>query len=177
MLDICRFPPIPVDARSGERLRHPMKASAIVRPIAAPGKRAPIEHPSSAPGWPYSRTAVAETTPPEKVELYERLIATRPEVERKGAKFPYTSLNGNMFTILSPPGVLALRLASADREAFLEKYKTGLHESHGTVMKEYVRVPDDLLARTDELKPYLALSYEYAKTLRPKPTTRRAGGR
>lgn len=107
-----------------------------------------------------------------KIELYERLIATHPEIERKGARFPYTSLNGNMFTILSPPGTLAIRLAPADRDEFITRYKAGLHESHGVVMKEYVRVPDELLGNTEELTPYLKLSYEYAKTLRPKPTKR-----
>jgi hypothetical protein len=40
-------------------------------------------------------------------------------------------------------------------------------------MKEYVAVPADLLARTPELAPYLAKTYTYAKSLKPKPTTRR----
>jgi hypothetical protein len=30
----------------------------------------------------------------DTVELYERLVATNPKVERKGATHPYTSLNG-----------------------------------------------------------------------------------
>ena len=34
------------------------------------------------------------------VDLYDRLIATMPKLERKGAANPYTSLNGNMFTLL-----------------------------------------------------------------------------
>ena len=56
--------------------------------------------------------------PPEReVALYEALIATHPEVERKGKSSPYTSINGNMFTILSADGVLGMRLGAADREA------------------------------------------------------------
>ena len=39
-------------------------------------------------------------------------------------------------------------------------------------MKEYVAAPAELLARTAELAPYLAKSYNYAKSLKPKPTTR-----
>jgi hypothetical protein len=35
-------------------------------------------------------------------------------------------------------------------------------------MREYVSVPDALLANTGELKKYLALRYAYAKTLKPK---------
>jgi hypothetical protein len=42
--------------------------------------------------------------PERQVALYEALIATHPEVERKGKSSPYTSINGNMFTILSADG-------------------------------------------------------------------------
>ena len=41
-------------------------------------------------------------------------------------------------------------------------------------MQEYVAVPDALLRNTKELKKYLDVSYEYAKTLKPKPTTKRS---
>ena len=44
---------------------------------------------------------------------------------------PYTSVNGHMFSFLTPDGSLALRLAAPDREAFIERYRTGLHEAHG----------------------------------------------
>ena len=56
------------------------------------------------------------------------------------------------------------------REKFLQKYKTSMFEAYGTVMKEYVAVPDNLLTKTKELKKYLELSYSYAQTLKPKPT-------
>ena len=101
--------------------------------------------------------------------LYDQLIATNPEIERKGDNNPYTSLNGNMFTLLHQSR-LAIRLPEGEREKFLKKYKTNLFEAYGTVMKEYVAVPDDLLPNTKELKKYLDLSYSYAKTLKPKPT-------
>jgi len=100
---------------------------------------------------------------------YDKLIATIPEIERKGDANPYTSLNGNMFTLLHQSR-LAIRLPEDEREKFVKKYKTSLFEAYGTVMKEYVAVPDDLLPKTKELKKYLELSYSYAKTLRPKPT-------
>jgi TfoX/Sxy family transcriptional regulator of competence genes len=107
------------------------------------------------------------------VELYEALIATLPDVERKGDANPYTALNGNMFTLLHQSQTLAIRLPAEERENFLKKYKTTLFEAYGAVMKEYVRVPDDLLGKAGELRKYLAISYEYAKTLKPKPTTRK----
>ena len=111
--------------------------------------------------------------PPDKVELYEKLVATNPDIERKGAANPYTAINGNMFSQLLPSGRLSLRLPESEREAFLKKNNTKLVEQYGVVMKEYVEVPDALLANTDEIKKYFDISYEYAASLRPKPTTKK----
>jgi TfoX/Sxy family transcriptional regulator of competence genes len=116
--------------------------------------------------------AKKKTAPSDNELLYDKLIATNPKIERKGAANPYTSLNGNMFTLLHQSR-LAIRLPEEEREKFLKKYKTTLFEAYGTIMQEYVAVPDDLLDRTSELKKYLDLSYEYAKTLKPKATAKK----
>jgi hypothetical protein len=108
--------------------------------------------------------------PADKLALYERLVAANPGVERKGATHPYTSVNGHMFSCLHPSGSLALRLPEQEREEFLKKYKTTLFQSYGIVQKEYVKVPDGLLANTRELEKYFTLSYEYARSLKPKAT-------
>ena len=109
----------------------------------------------------------------EKVELYEKLVATNPNVERKGDTMPYTSCNGNMFSVLARDGKLGLRLPKEERDAFLKKYKTKLFEQYGAVMQEYVEVPDALLRKTGELKKFFDLSFAYAGSLKPKPTTRK----
>ena len=114
--------------------------------------------------------AKKSTIPGDKVALYEQLIATIPEIKRKGAANPYTSLNGNMFTLLHQSSRLAIRLPENKREEFLKKHKSKLFEAYGATMPEYVAVPDALLKNTKELQKYLAFSYEYVKTLRPKPT-------
>jgi hypothetical protein len=114
-------------------------------------------------------------TPPPNTELYDKLVATSPEVERKGASVPYTSLNGNMFSYLHSSGLMALRLPPGAREEFLAKYETKLFEAYGIVQKEYVTVPEALLANTEELRGYFQMSHDYAKTLRPKPTKKAAG--
>jgi hypothetical protein len=105
----------------------------------------------------------------KKRALYEKLVATRPGVERKGATVPYTSLNGHMFSYLSKEGKLALRLPAEEREAFLKKYKARLCEAYGVVQKEYVEVPDALLGKTQELKKFFEASHKYVATLKPKP--------
>ena len=92
--------------------------------------------------------AKASTIPAERLAAYERAVATLPGVERKGATVPYTSVNGHMFSYLSPTGTLALRLSKADREAFIDRFHASLHEAYGIVQKEYVTVPDELLDDT-----------------------------
>lgn len=110
------------------------------------------------------------TIPAKKLDSYNKLVDSMPEIERKGATMPYTSLNGNMFTFLAPDGTMGLRLGKEERETFITQHNTELMIQHGAVMKEYVKVPDELLADTRKMKKYLAISYEYAKTLKPKAT-------
>jgi hypothetical protein len=111
--------------------------------------------------------------PADELALYEKLVATLPGVERKGAGVPYTSVNGHMFSYLSKSGKLALRLPEKTREAFLKKYKARLCEAYGVVQKEYVEVPDALLKKTSELKAFFAQSFEHVSSLKPKPTTKK----
>lgn len=111
---------------------------------------------------------------PAKLELYEKLVATIPSVDRKGAAMPYTSVNGHMFSFLTKTGTLALRLPAEERDAFLKKYKTKLCEQHGSVLREYVEVPDALLKKTPELQEFFELSYTYVGALKPKPTAKKA---
>ena len=117
------------------------------------------------------------TIPAAKLALYEKLIATDPSIERKGATIPYTSANGKMFTYLSPTGELRLRLLEAERDAFMKTYRTRLARSNGVVMKEFVAVPPGLFARTPDLKPYLRISRAYAERLGTKTGTKRTASR
>ena len=110
----------------------------------------------------------------EALNHYEKLIATNPKAERKGATIPYTSVNGHMFSFLTKTGTLALRLPESDREAFLKKYRSRLCEQHGTVLKEYVQVPAALLRNTPELKKFFDISYLYVASLKPKPTKKKS---
>ena len=111
------------------------------------------------------------------LRLYEKLVATNPSVQRKGATMPYTSVNGHMFSLFTREAWLALRLPTDEREAFLKKYKTKLCEQYGTVMPEYVQVPDALLNKTQELRKYFDLSYAYVSSLKPKPTKKKTAAK
>ena len=117
------------------------------------------------------------TTYANKLAIYDKLVATNASIERKGDTMPYTSLNGNMFSLLGKDGSLGFRLSEQDREEFLDKYKSGLMEQYGVVLKEYVLIPDRLLSSPKDLKKYFELSYAYAKTLKPKPTSKTKGAK
>lgn len=117
-------------------------------------------------------TAKPNAPPAERIALYEKLVALFPSVERKGQAMPYTSVNGHMFSFLDAKGSLALRLPREERERFLAKHGTDLFVAHGTVLKEYVTVPDELLRRPAGLKAWFTMSLDYVSALKPKPTTR-----
>ncbi len=110
--------------------------------------------------------------PQAALARYDAIIATRTEVSRKGATMPYTSINGHMFSFLTPEGTLALRLSAADRARFLDQHPEAVVEQHGRLLKDYVAVPDELFARTDALAKLFALAADHVASLPPKPTKR-----
>lgn len=114
------------------------------------------------------------TGPPEKLELYEELVASIEDVERKGAANPYTSRNGYMTSFIDKAGEVSIRLDKDDREEFMETYDSRISVQYGSQMKEFVVVPDDLMDDLDALAGWFARSYEWIGTLEPKPTKRKA---
>ncbi|MCO5948371.1 hypothetical protein [Mucilaginibacter flavidus] len=108
----------------------------------------------------------------EKIVLYDKLFAMHPDAVRKGDTMPYTSLNGNMYSYFTKDDYLALKLPAQKRGEFILKYDTGLVFQYGIVQKEYVQVPNSLLQKTEELKTWFFDSYDYATTLKPKPSTK-----
>ena len=118
----------------------------------------------------------ATSVPPDKLALYEKLVATTPGIESKsnfGAA--YTAVNGNMYSLISKYGVVGIRLPEPDRSAFLDRYSATIFRADPAwpPNKEYVAVPDGLLPDTAALRPYLAASYRYAQTLRPKAAAKK----
>ncbi len=109
--------------------------------------------------------------PPEALELYAAAVARSASgASVKGAKNPYTSRNGHMFSFLDAEGAMALRLSDELRDEFLATYDSGPVMQYGRTMRGYVAVPAELLHHTDELAGWFDESHDWIGTLEPKPT-------
>ncbi len=109
--------------------------------------------------------------PPEALARYHAVVeASSGDAAVKGAKNPYTSRNGHMFSFLTQDGVMALRLSDELGEEFQSEYESGPVMQYGSVMRGYVSVPDDLLADPAELTPWFERSWDWIGSLPPKPT-------
>lgn len=112
--------------------------------------------------------------PPEALALYIAAVEQSDcEADVKGAKNPYTSRNGHMFSFLDGDGGLALRLSDELTERFRSEYESGDVQSYGATMRGYSSVPQQLLTDTDTLASWLGQSWEWIGTLPPKPTKKR----
>lgn len=98
--------------------------------------------------------------------IYEAMIATQPDIQRKGAANPYTSMNGNMFSFITKEGEIALRLPEDVREAM----GAAPVIQYNSVMRGYATVPKSALEDPQELARLFAVCVAYAKTLPAKPT-------
>ncbi len=103
--------------------------------------------------------------PEDKLALYDKLVDAHPEIERQGKTMAFTAENGYMFSMMSKAGELGIRLSKEDQTAFFEKYDDKPFMNYGSKMRDYVAIPDDLLADTEALLPYLDASYQYVKSL------------
>lgn len=109
--------------------------------------------------------------PPEALVAYTAAVdAAKSDAEVKGAKTPYTSRNGHMFSFLDPTGVMALRLSAEMTDEFRSAYESGDVKQYGATMRGYSSIPVDLLDDTDTLAGWFARSWEWIGTLPPKPT-------
>jgi TfoX/Sxy family transcriptional regulator of competence genes len=107
--------------------------------------------------------------PPDALERYAAVVEGAG-AKVQGAKNPYTSHNGHMYSFLASDGAMALRLSDDLADEFLATYESGPVTQYGAVMRGYVAVPDTLLSDTDELVDWFHKSLHWIGTLDPKPT-------
>lgn len=110
----------------------------------------------------------------DRLERYKRIVAAHEGVEVKGAKTPYTAINGNMFSFLDDQGCLCLRFSEHRKADLNAQQGTTDVLQYGAVMKGYVRVPEDVLGKDAAIGALFAESLQYARGLKPKPTKKGA---
>ena len=109
--------------------------------------------------------------PPAALDQYRAVVdAASSDAAIKGAKNPYTSHNGHMFSFLTPEGTLALRLSDELGEEFQSLHESGPVMQYGSVMRGYVSVPEDLLAEPAGLAAWFDKARSWIDSLPPKPT-------
>ena len=104
----------------------------------------------------------------EKLEIFDKLVDLCPRFERKGKNMIYTSANGHMFSFLNKDGEIGFRYSKEVQEKYFEKYKTTHLMSHGSVLKGYIKIPEEMLSKTKTLVRLLNESYDYVMSLDPK---------
>ncbi len=105
----------------------------------------------------------------EQLALYDRIIDTHPEIERKGKSMPHTATNTYMFSMLNKAGEIGMRLPKEQREQLMEEHHTTEYKSYGAVIKDYILIPTSLYDQIDVLASLLHDSFEYTKSLKPQP--------
>jgi hypothetical protein len=112
----------------------------------------------------------AYSGPASTLERYQSAVELSGNGELKGAKNPYTSRNGHMFSFLAADGTLALHLSDELETEFRSRYESGPVIQHGSTMRGYSSVPPELLDDTESLTEWYDRAWEWIGSLKPKPT-------
>lgn len=119
-----------------------------------------------------------QPSPAELVQRFAEVIQAVPGARvKKMFGYPAAFMNGQMFAGLFGERMF-LRLAEHDRASFsLQEGAQAFEPTPGRVMREYVTVPEWLVASDDELQEWLAKAAAYAGTLPPKMPKPRGKGK
>jgi TfoX/Sxy family transcriptional regulator of competence genes len=113
---------------------------------------------------------VAWTKSPQSlIDLFEKSVPSGPSVSRrKMFGYPAAFANGNLFIGLHQNDFI-IRLSENDRARFSAEFGERLFEPMpGRPMREYVRLPDELLTDPRRRASWIELSLRYAGAIAPK---------
>lgn len=115
---------------------------------------------------------------PEVCRILEEAMAGYPAEKRKMFGSPTFFINNNMFAGAHEENLI-LRLSETDRGLIkAENDEVGPFEPMaGRPMKEYVALPEPLLADTEWLQGWLRRSFEFASGLPPKARKKKKAGK
>jgi TfoX/Sxy family transcriptional regulator of competence genes len=87
--------------------------------------------------------------------------------------YPAAFTNGNLFIGLHQSDFI-LRLSEEDRARFSAEYGERIFEPmKGRPMREYVRLPEELLTDARKCAPWIKRSLEYAQGIKPKASRKK----
>jgi len=116
---------------------------------------------------------VAWTKSPQSlIDLFEKSVPSGTSVSRrKMFGYPAAFANGNLFIGLHQNDFI-IRLSEKDRARFSAEFGERRFEPMpGRPMREYVRLPDELLADQRRRASWIDLSLRYAEAIAPKATS------
>jgi TfoX/Sxy family transcriptional regulator of competence genes len=113
---------------------------------------------------------VAWTKSPQSlIDLFDKSVPQGANIScRKMFGYPAAFANGNLFIGLHQNDFV-MRLSEKDRARFRAEFGERTFEPmKGRPMREYVRLPDELLADAGRRASWIDLSLRYAETIAPK---------
>jgi TfoX/Sxy family transcriptional regulator of competence genes len=113
-------------------------------------------------------------SPQSLIDLFDKSVPPAPSVSlRKMFGYPAAFANGNLFIGLHQNDFI-MRLSDKDRERFTAAYGERTFEPmKGRRMREYVRLPEDLLSDSRKRNTWIKRSLEYAEGIKPKAARRK----
>jgi len=111
-------------------------------------------------------------SPPSLVELFDKSVPSGENISRRkmlGYKAAFA--NGNLFAGLHQNDFI-IRLSEMDRARFSAEFGERTFEPmRGRPMREYVRLPEELLAGARKRAPWIKRSLQFAEAIAPKAKT------
>ena len=108
-------------------------------------------------------------SPQSLIDLFEKSVPSGTSVSRrKMFGYPAAFANGNLFVGLHQNDFI-IRLSEKDRARFSAEFGEPRFEPMpGRPMREYVRLPEELLADPRRRASWISLSLRYAEAIAPK---------
>ena len=108
-------------------------------------------------------------SPQSLIDLFDKSVPSSVTVaRRKMFGYPAAFANGNLFIGLHQNDFI-MRLSEEDHTRFSARYGERIFEPmKGRPMREYVRLPEELLADARKRAAWIRRSLEYAEGIKPK---------
>ena len=113
-------------------------------------------------------------SPQSLIDIFDKSVPPSTSVSRrKMFGYPAAFANGNLFIGLHQNDFI-MRLSEQDRIDFSARYGERTFEPmKGRPMREYVRLPEELLTDTRKRAPWIKRSLQYAERIKPKASRKK----